>query len=217
MPAKRRTHLCIPWSGVWPVVAWMALAAGCGVFGGRGGGTGQLRAESFGGERVILGSTYITVVYEHDPKADTSFFLSDVPMEDLLAGTVTQGQIMHVELLWEPKAGATPVDASATNAAIHHVIISDGEIGVYGGAGFAMPHGDPGDDRMRMTLRDATVRLLESTDGFRDLLTPGKIMGDFTARLDPASARKIHRATSQLVTNAVGRSTLVHAREHGSQ
>jgi len=186
------------------------VVAGCT---GAGTGAGKLRAESLSDDPVVLGTTYVAVVYEQQPDTEASFFLSDVPVEDLLEGTVRQGQIMHVDLLWRPKAGSTPMDASATNAAVHHVIIADGEVGVYGGAGFAMPSGTPGNGRMHVSLRDATVRLLESTEGFNDPLSPAKITGDFTAEHDPALARKIHRAISQLVTNALGRSRLVQAEE----
>ena len=178
---------------------------------GGGGPVGQLRAISLGDSPVELGATYITAVYSHDPSGDTSFFLSDVPMKQLLKGNVTQGQIMHIELLWVPKAGATPMDSSATNASIRHIIISDGEVGVYGGAGFAMPRGKPGAETLTVALRDATMRLLESTDGFADLLSPAQITGTFTAELDAKTARKVHRAVSQLVTNALGRSRFVDA------
>ena len=101
------------------------------------------------------------------------------------------------------------MDSSATNVSIRHIIIADGEVGVYGGAGFAMPRGEPGKKKLPIALKDGTVRLLESTDGFNDLLSPAKITGDFTAYLQPETARMIHRAISQLVTNALGKSRLV--------
>jgi hypothetical protein len=101
------------------------------------------------------------------------------------------------------------MDASATNAIIRHVVISSGEVGVYGGAGFALPKGDPGDDTLKVSLRDATVRLLEATDGFADPLSPARVTGAFSAEHDPKLARKVHRAISQLVTNALGRSRFV--------
>ncbi len=184
----------------------VCVLPGCAGF---SGGGGKLRAESLGGDPVVLGTQYTTVVYEHKSDGETSFFLSDIPVEELLAGNVRQGQVMHIDLLWAPKAGATPMDSSATNVSIRHVIISDGEVGVYGGAGFAMPRGKPGKGKLPVALQDSTVRLLESTDGFQDLLSPAKVTGDFTAYHDAELARKIHRAISQLVTNALGRSRLV--------
>jgi hypothetical protein len=176
---------------------------------GAGKATGSLRAESLNDDPVVLNAQYTAVVYARDDDDTISFFLSEIPVEDLLAGDISEGQVMHIELLWRPKAGSTPMDSSATNASIRHIIMAGGELGVYGGAGFALPQGQPGGDRMRISLRDATIRLLESTDGFADPLTPARMTGSFTARHDPQLVRKLHWAISQVVTNALGRSRFV--------
>ena len=118
---------------------------------------------------------------------------------------------MHLELLWVPRAGATPMDSSATNVTIRHIVMSGGEVGVYGGAGFAIPGSDPGAARLRISVRDTTLRLLDSTDGFKDPLSPTRVVGSFTAKLDPVKSLKLRHAMSQLVTNALGRSTYVRA------
>lgn len=185
-----------------------ATLAGCSGASGRGG---SLRSESLGTQPVVLDADFQTVVYSHDPEGDTSFFLSDIPLEDLVATYPSDGQVMHIELLWNPKPGLTPMDSSATNVSIRHVIISGGEVGVYGGAGFALPHGGLGGRKLSVTISDATMRLVESTGGFTDPLTPARITGGFTASLDPLLSRKLHRALSQLVTNAIGRPR--HVRE----
>jgi len=189
-------------------IAFTAALAGCGAF---GGSTGSMRSESLGPERVVLPAAFETVVYSYNPAGDTSFFLTDIPLEDLVASYPSDGQVIHVELLWAPKPGATPMDASATNASIRYVIVADGEVGLYGGAGFAMPEGTLGRDSLTMALRDASVRLLESTPGFNDPLSPARITGTFTARHDPLLARKLHRALTQMVTNALGKPTYVRA------
>jgi hypothetical protein len=183
----------------------LALAAGC----SGGGRRGPLRTQSLGDDPVFLSADLPTVVYVHHPDEGTSFLMSDIPVEDLLAGTAASGQVIHIELLWKPKAGKTPIVSSATNVRIHHVVLTGGEVGLYGGAGFAMPRGTPGDRRMRLSLYDATVRLLESTEGFHDPLSPARVSGTIDAELDPLLARKIQRAASQLVTNAMGRSMVV--------
>lgn len=188
------------------LILFMFIACGCA---GRGAATGSLRAESLGDDPVVLNARYVAAIYAQDDDGTLSFFLSEVPVEDLLAGEITDGQVMHIELLWRPKAGATPMDSSATNASIRHIIMTGGELGLYGGAGFAMPRGEPGEDRMRISLRDATIHLLESTDGFADPLTPARMTGNFTALHDPQLARKLHWAISQVVTNALGRSRFV--------
>lgn len=181
-----------------------AILAGC-----RGGqATGELRSVSFGPDPVMLMADFPTVVYSHQD-GDTSFILTDVPLSELLTGRVADGQVMHIDLLWTPRAGATPMDASATNASIRYIVMSAGELGVYGGAGFAMPGGTPGAPRLNVVVRDTSVRLMESTEGFEDLLSPSRTVGSFTAELDPARALKLRRAMSQVVTNALGRTTFV--------
>jgi hypothetical protein len=193
-------------AGLLGLVGLLLMTASC-----VGGGQvqGSIRAESLGEPPAVLNAEYVSIVYFHDPNGETSFLLTDVPARELLAGDVRHAQVMHVQLLWQPKAGATPMDATATNATIRHVIVVDGEVGIYGGAGFALPNGKLGHGRIQVALRDATVRLLESTDGFKDPLTPARITGSFTAENDPQLARKVHRAISQIVTTALGRTRFV--------
>ncbi len=65
-----------------------------------------------------------------------------------------------------------------------------------------------------MTLRDASLTLLDSTEGFRDVLGPTKLTGTFTAVHDPRRCRQLHYAISQIVTNALGRSRFVSGIRH---
>lgn len=178
---------------------------------GPGGPVCSLATESIGESPVVLDGDFAILVYSHEPAGETSFLLSDVPAEDLIAGRIDECQVMHLELLWQPLAGATPMDATATNFSIRHVIISGAEVGVYSGAGFAMSQGTPGATKLGIVLRDTTVRLQESTDGFIDRLSPARLTGRFVATLDPESTRKLQIAISQVVTNALGRSEFVLA------
>src|SRR5439155_2608094 len=107
-----------------------------------GGVSGSLRAVSLTNNPVQLPGNFVAVYFSHDEVAGTSFMLSSVPPDQLTKGKVDNALILHIELLWEPKAGQTPMDSSATNASIRYVLISNGEMGIYGGAGFALPEGD---------------------------------------------------------------------------
>ena len=138
--------------------------------------------------------------------------LSDVGLDQLLSGKFSRGHVVRVDLLWLPKPGATPMDASATNASIRYVIVADGELGVYAGAGFAMPKGDAGEGRaLTVRLRDGSLELLESTDGFVDLLTPASLTGTFTATHNDPRTRQLSAAIRRLVTKAIGRKRAVSA------
>jgi len=82
-------------------------------------------------------------------------------------------------------------------------------MGIYGGAGFAIPKGEPGKGSMSLTLRDASMTLLDSTSGFVDLLSPARLTGKITAGLDERRSRQMAYAVNQLVTNALGYTRLV--------
>ena len=183
----------------------IAALGGCAA----GGSAGSLTAESLGTEPVVLEREYVFGIYAARSATEVSFLLSDVPLEKLLSGEVQRANVVHLDLLWEPKPGATPMDSSATDVSIRFVVFADGEVGVYGGAGFALPDGKAGDRRLGLDLRDASLTLMESTDGFVDLLSPVRLTGSISARLNEKRTREMLYAVSQLVTNALGRTFFV--------
>ncbi len=60
------------------------------------------------------------------------------------------------------------------------------------------------------------MTLLDSTDGFVDLLSPARLTGKITAGLDERCCRQMAYAVNQLVTNALGYTRLVAAKERPS-
>lgn len=192
------------------VAAAVALIVALSISGCTGGGaTGSLRANSLTNNPVQLPGSFVAAYYSHDAVNGTSFMLSSVPPDELMKGDIKNGQILHIDLLWVPLAGETPMDPTATNASIRYIIVSNGEVGIYGGAGFALPAGAVTDDSLRMSLEDASLQLLEKTSGFRDLLGPAQLTGSFNALRDDTKTRQLNYATSQLVTNALGRTRFV--------
>ena len=191
------------------IIALLGLSGAAGCASGRV--FGSLRAESLGNDRVYLDGVYETAVYADFDSTEISFFVTDIPLDDLLAGNVTTGMVVHVDLLWEPAAGKTPMDSSATNVTVRYIVFADGEMGIYGGAGFALPKRESGKGSMSLSLRDASITLLDSTAGFVDLLSPARLTGKITARLDERRFRQIAYAVNQLVTNALGYTRLVAA------
>src|SRR5690606_33315298 len=126
--------------------------------------------------------------------AGTSFYLSDVPLDTLLSGRPGAGQIMHIELMWLPRPGRTPVDPSATNISIRLIVFAENEVGVYGGAGFAWVKGKNTGKRMTLSIEEASLSLMASTDGFNDLLTPSLMSGRITAIRDESAALRLRQA-----------------------
>lgn len=168
------------------------------------GTVGALRAVSLSEEPVSLAFHPSIACYDHDPAQGTSFWLADAPFEKIVNGEVTAGQIVHVELLWIPKPGTTPANPAATNASIRWIVISDGELGVYSGAGYATPGGKLGGRSAGLSVHHASLTLEWSTDGFRDLLTPAELRGGFSAPLDARMVRRTRMTVSQFVTDAIG-------------
>jgi hypothetical protein len=171
---------------------------------------GTMRVQSLGEQPVSLSGRLRTSLYGDAADVETTFILADAPVERILSGEVVQGQIFHIELLWLPRAGWTPTSADATNASIRYIVISNGEVGVYAGAGFALPRGSIGSKNVTVTVQDASLRLVEHTPGFVDLLTPARLSGTFTADHDPRKTVQAHYAMSQIVTDALGRSMFVN-------
>jgi hypothetical protein len=192
------------------VVGLIAAAAGWELAGcaGLDQPAGVLSARSLGRDPVALTCRPVTAFYADAASPATSLYFADVALEDLLLGRIDRGIVVHIELLWVPKPGATPMDSTATNVGICCAVFADGEVGVYGGAGFGLPGGRVG-GRLRIALQDASLTLLDSTEGFVDLLSPSRLSGSITATYNPPRVRQIQHAVSQLVTNALGRSRLV--------
>jgi hypothetical protein len=170
-------------------------------------GTYELR--SLRDDPVVLAGRCVTAIYDHDVRHGTSILLSDLPVESLLTGDFVRGQVLHIELLWVPKPGTTPIDDTATNASFRHIVFADGEVGLYGGSGFIMPADEIGDAKLSVELRRGSMTLLEATDGFNDLLSPAGLDGGFTATFEPERTRRLYYNISQQVTDAFGYSRFV--------
>lgn len=136
---------------------------------------------------------------------DTSLILSTVALEKLQSGSFQEAQIIHVQLMWMPKAGSTPVNNAATNVVIRYIVLVDKEAGVYGGGGFAWPQGTPGDSGLGLDVTGSSLSLLESTDGFRDLLSPAELRGWIGGPLAPETMTMFRNTVSQIVTDRLGK------------
>lgn len=174
-------------------------------------------------ELVALGSTPLSFEREFvvgayaTKESEDSFWFSDVPLSALLAHSeatpIKDAVFLHAQLIWLPKPGMTPLDPSATNLVVRIVIVSDGEVGLYGGAGFARIDGEPGKERVEISVEGGTLTLLEKTGGFNDLLSPAGFSGTFAADFAPEESARWRRALSQFATNAFGKSMWVDSRD----
>lgn len=200
--------------------AAVGLTIGLGLQGCTGPDTvGRAELVALGSAPLLFEREFVVGSYATKESED-SYWFSDVPLSALLAHTsetpLKDAVFLHAQMIWIPKPGLTPLDPAATNLVVRILIVSDGEVGLYGGAGFARIDGDPGDEKVEIEVEGGTLTLLERTDGFNDLLSPAGFSGTFAANLAPDDASRWRRALSQFATNAFGRSMWVDGSEAGA-
>ena len=165
------------------------------------------RAAGGAGGRVTM--SVATQACGADPYVHTSLWMSDLTLAEIEKGDVTKGMILHVELLFPPLAGSTPIDIAATNLSIRCIVISGDEIGIYEGGGFGYPIGTHIDGAMSLRIEPSGMVLGDRTDGFVDLLSPAKITAVYSGDCDTAISERFADSVDQLVTNAIGRTLYV--------
>jgi hypothetical protein len=126
-------------------------------------------------------------------------------------------QAAAIRMLWQPKAGLTPVNPDATNATIQYVVFanrrtSDGffrEVGVYSGAGFLHLDSAPGESSLTASLWQADLLLADRSDRFKDLLGQSTLRGSFTAERNSAKVQSLLKRLNLKVSERLGYPRLV--------
>lgn len=138
--------------------------------------------------------TLPTAAYTDDGSGGGTIYLTDLGPESLDSGKDIKhlsGRIVQVKMFLTPAAGSTPIGRSACTATIRHIVLANGNIGVYSGAGFLWPSGNLGDPRFGGTVEGATMRLTGSAGSFADRLGAATFDATFSARRDEPLARRI--------------------------
>ena len=159
--------------------------------------------------RISPKANYIPMTFSHsvcgeDPYVDTSVWMTDIPAEMLSQESMPDGQILHVEMLFQPRPGWTPIDSTATNLSIRYIVIADGEVGIYEGGGFGYPVGTGRSSSMTLSIEQASLDLTRSTDGFVDLLSPAELSGTFSGPCDNTEVERVRNIVNQHMTNTFG-------------
>lgn len=197
-PPRPLAHL--PRLAAVPAFLLAALLAGCSFVPG-----GDVQTTGDGDRAARLTSHFEGGTFSIE-SAQTTVVFSDIPYDELARGTAKNGQFLHIEVLWRPKAGRTPTEPTSTNLSIRLVVVSNGEVGVYGGGGFAwVTKGHDYEDELGLEITGSTIALLDKTPGFVDLLSPATMLGELGALKNPENARATRRAASQFVTNRLGK------------
>ena len=179
------------WAAALLGVLLSSLPVGCGARTVLGGGA--VRVESID-EGTALRPTLRLRAYRAEDRNIADIYLTDLTPEQLeptVDPTTLAGSIVHIHMFLRPRPGRTPIEGTASTAAIRHVVLANGEVGVYSGGGFMLPSGNIGDGRFGGRIFRATLKLTRATDGFNDLLGAAEFSGAVTAPLDDAMAAKI--------------------------
>ncbi len=148
-----------------------------------------------------------TRAYTSTDEDTADIYLTDLSADDLTAlfedpaGSGVSGQIIHMHMFVRPKPGRTPIASTAISATVRYVIIAEGRVGLYSGAGFLFPSGKPGDNVLGGSISKADLRLERATPGFVDRLGPAHLSTSFNAVLDEPLADELHRRLEVLAQN----------------
>lgn len=143
-------------------------------------------------------SDYRVRVFRALDENTADIYLTDLS-DDELAAFFTEnpdwsnitGTLLSVRMFIEPKPGNTPIDPTAVSAAVRSIIITQGQIGVYDGAGFLLPGGSIKSGRLAGSIRNAPLRLTRKTSGFRDPLVAPSIDVRFSVVLNEQAADEL--------------------------
>jgi len=131
-------------------------------------------------------------VYRFVDDNTADIILTDLSLADLTGESANPatGTVVHVQLFIRPRPGRTPIARTACSATVRCAVLSHGQVGMYGGAGFLIPDDVPGGKSFGGSMSQAPVRLLRATDGFVDRLGISEADIGFTATRDDEAATR---------------------------
>lgn len=182
-------------------------AAGCASwgFGGSSSGSGSIETASVASDPAgVLMPDIKCAIYRQRSGGTATIIVSDLTAEQLANGEfVGPCQIVCIDLLWSPKAGRTPMDSSATNCTIRHIVFTGQgvEMGVYGGGGYLKPTTKVGRSTFKGSITSSALKMTQATPGFADLLGACELLGSFSA----AENREMLSACAVSINSEVSR------------
>ncbi len=123
-----------------------------------------------------------------------------------------------VRLMWRPKAGATPLNRTATNAVLRHLVFADQgpapqaqdiaaldeSLGLFTGAGFVKLSGDPEDGAVELAVREADLRLTDASAGYTHPLRRAALTARVQAIRNDAAVSRWLKASGVRASAALG-------------
>lgn len=170
---------------------------------------GAMRIKSLADASNILKSDFQSAIYSAGDNNTVTVVLLDGPAEN-------PSQVVTLRLFWNPHAGRTPIDATATNATITYIIFAgdDGkDIGIFSGAGYVYPSDDVGEDKLSASIWESTLRLSDKSGGFVDRLGPAQLDGKLVAVRDELAMPDTLHRINVLVRERLGKARLVNGND----
>lgn len=193
-------------SRLWLLMGLAVLAGGC-VGSGRFAVTGHGVNEA---GPVVLVGRFDTAVYRFADRNQVDVLL--------IEGTVDEPtQVVHVKMMWRPRAARTPVDRRATNSVVRYIVFTPTGAGVYGGGGFTLLKSNPGGKSLRVDMRQVTLRLIDHSEKFHDRLGLASASGGFSAKRDDRATRDLLRKIQQKLNKHMGYPLFVAAPTDGAR
>lgn len=176
-------------------LAAASLLASCAGF-GVGGVSGSSTTRS--ANNLVFNVEYPIRVSQATDKNTADIYLTDLTDDELSAifaeprdWSGITGTLTHVHIFIAPEPGKTPIESTAASATIRTIVIAQGEIGVYDGAGFLLPGGSMTKGRVAARVRNAPLRLTRRTPGFADPLVTPEMDLSFSVREDTQAASEL--------------------------
>lgn len=182
---------------------WRTMPSIFTMFGGAGG---QLNVKSISDDDVTLRGGFESGIYTIADQNTATIILYDGPMEN-------PSQAVTIRMFWNPHAGRTPIDPTATNATIQYVIFGDDgeQIGIYSGAGYLYPNSTVGADSFTGSVWQSTLRIADKSDGFDDTIGLARLEGRFTVTRDDLNINSAIHTLNAQVRERLGRARMVRA------
>ncbi len=190
-----RHRLVGVWTGL--IVIAAGLLTGCGA-------GGRLAVRSVGDTDIAIKSAYDIGYYAFDNDNELSVLLIEGEPDN-------PSQALHLRMLWEPRAGRTPMDIHGINASVRYVVFAGDEVGVYDGAGFMTTSSWSLGRTLRAAVRDATLRLTDRSRNFEDRLGLATASGGFSVERNDAVMQKTLRRLERVIHQRLGYPRMVDA------
>ena len=182
-------------AGVFGLGVLAAMLAGCGSVGSFIGGEELIAESSVGGGSLRAAGP--TRVYRLTNAKSAMIYITDLPDEAFAPGAdpaAFNGTIAQVHVLLTPEAGQTPIADQACNTAVRMMVVSGGEVGIYGGGAFSdADQDDLGQEEFGARVNGGTLRLIYSTPKFVDRLVHARFTGSARGTLDETKVARIER------------------------